>query len=47
MDPEAKVLAADAIAGAALSLPLPLASPLQTLQKTLSTLFSGLVGWPF
>jgi hypothetical protein len=37
MDPEAKVLAADAIAGATLLL-LPLALPLQMLQKTPSTL---------
>jgi hypothetical protein len=38
MDPEAKVLAADAIAGAFLLLLLPLALPLQMLQKTPSTL---------
>jgi hypothetical protein len=40
MDPEAKVLAADALAS------LPLLLPLQMLQKTPSMQSSGHVGWP-
>ena len=46
MDPETKMLAADAIAGAAPAVAAAAGIASGMLQKTPSTLFSGLVGWP-